>query len=59
MPTYRNGRICLNRNEARGFYKQTIHPSEDTARLRDKYLDEIDKTLKIKPTRDGVVLSRK
>jgi hypothetical protein len=49
----------LNRNEARGFYKQTIHPSEDTARLRDKYLDEIDKTLEIKPTRDGVVLSRK
>lgn len=59
MPTYRNGRICLNRNETRGFYKQTIHPSEDTARLRDKYLDEIDKTLEIKPTRDGVVLSQK
>ena len=59
MPTYRNGRICLNRNEARRVYRQTIHPSEDTARLRDKYLDEIDKTLEIKPTRDGVVLSRK
>lgn len=59
MPTYRNGRICLNRNEARRFCRQTIHPSEDTARLRDKYLDEIDKTLEIKPTRDGIVLSRK
>lgn len=59
MPTYRNGCICLDRNEAKEFCKQIIQPDKEAARLRDKFLAEIYKTLEIKLSEDRVVLIRK
>lgn len=56
MPRYYNGKIFLNKEEGQLFRKQLLEPSVDAATLRDVFLDEINKSLIIEETIDGVYI---
>ena len=57
MPRYNNGRIYLNREESDCFNKQILSPDPISAQHRDAFLKEIERTLSIEETAEGVFLS--
>lgn len=54
MPTYHEGCICLSKEESERFARLAEHPDPEMIRRRDDFLAEIDRTLRVIPTENGV-----